>query len=192
MFKNNALGRISSIGGWYKTIREYMGSRYYVCAVWLAGWLAKKKKKGKICMEIWMRRYRANAPAERRSGGWTMTVQGILSRYILFFFSPWSGRIDRPLSLSKFYSIDVRIFYSEPWPIVVFVWQPRNDNHFHHIDSLFLIRGAPGGTDNHLFFFSFLLSFFCAKPHTHSYKAPPSRWWIPLLFILFSSSWFRI
>lgn len=148
-------------------------------------------------MEIWMRRYRANAPAERRSGGWTMTVQGILSRYILFFSFLVLGPdgLTGPF-LSKFYSIDVRIFYSEPWPIVVFVWQPRNDNHFHHIDSLFLIRGAPGGTDNHLFFFffSFLLSFFCAKPHTHSYKAPPSRsrWWIPLLFILFSSSWFRI
>lgn len=136
LFLKNALGRISSIGGGDKTIRVEV--QYYVCAVWL------EREREKICMEIWMRRYRANAPAERRSdgGGWTMTVQGILSLHSSF--SPrWDGLTGPFLSLSLSFSLDARIFYSEPWPIVVFVWQPRNDNHFHHIDSLFSnMRGS--------------------------------------------------
>jgi hypothetical protein len=93
----------------------------YVLCAWLAGEEEEEEGKnlyGNLNAPIQSQRPRRATERRLDDDG---PRDSLSLHSFLFFFSPWSGRIDRPLSLSLFYSIDVRIFYSEPWPIVVFV-----------------------------------------------------------------------
>ena len=111
--------------------------------------LAKKKKKERKFVWKFECVDTEPTPPPSDGGGWTMTVQGISLVTFLFSFSPWlyrhthtHGWIDRAHSLSLIRKKKKRIFivlYRGLLFVFLSVWQPRNDNHFHHIDSLFLL-----------------------------------------------------